>query len=214
MSMIVWILLGLALGLIARKIVSTTGEGTVVDILLGIVGAVVGGGRFKLFGGAGMTGFDIDRIYSAGAAVIGAIILLALYHAFFRRRNLRSQPSPAIWRDRSVERLQHHSGHGPRHFCHRECNNQRCPAEQAALGDPIWTRTVSSVPQRRWPATSNKRWARRSATRRRLRMARQRPPKERFRMPSVASKIQSGESPGEADAVRGQPPAGKSSRRN
>jgi uncharacterized membrane protein YeaQ/YmgE (transglycosylase-associated protein family) len=41
MSMIVWILLGL--GLIASKIVSTTGEGTVVDILLGIVGAVVGG---------------------------------------------------------------------------------------------------------------------------------------------------------------------------
>ena len=43
MSMIVWILLGLGLGLIASKIVSTTGEGTVVDILLGIVGAVVGG---------------------------------------------------------------------------------------------------------------------------------------------------------------------------
>jgi uncharacterized membrane protein YeaQ/YmgE (transglycosylase-associated protein family) len=84
MSMIVWILLGLGLGLLASKLVSTTGEGTVVDILLGIVG----GWMFNLFGGTGMTGFDIGSVYSAGAAVIGAIILLALYHAFFRRRML------------------------------------------------------------------------------------------------------------------------------
>jgi uncharacterized membrane protein YeaQ/YmgE (transglycosylase-associated protein family) len=48
MSMIVWILLGLVLGLIASKIVSTTGEGTVVDILLGIVGVVIGGWLFNL----------------------------------------------------------------------------------------------------------------------------------------------------------------------
>ena len=88
MSMIVWILLGLGLGLLASKLVSTTGEGTVVDILLGIVGGVVGGWMFNLFGGTGMTGFDIGSVYSAGAAVIGAIILLALYHAFFRRRML------------------------------------------------------------------------------------------------------------------------------
>jgi uncharacterized membrane protein YeaQ/YmgE (transglycosylase-associated protein family) len=88
MSMIVWILLGLGAGLIASKIVSTTGEGTIVDILLGIVGAVVGGWLFNLFGGTGMTGFDIDSIYSAAAAVIGTIILLMLYHAFFRRRML------------------------------------------------------------------------------------------------------------------------------
>jgi uncharacterized membrane protein YeaQ/YmgE (transglycosylase-associated protein family) len=88
MSMIVWLLLGLGLGLLASKLVSTTGEGTVVDILLGIVGGVVGGWMFNLFGGTDMTGFDIGSVYSAGAAVIGAIILLALYHAFFRRRML------------------------------------------------------------------------------------------------------------------------------
>ena len=88
MSMIVWILLGLGLGLLASKLVSTTGEGTVVDILLGIVGGVVGGWMFNLFGSTGMTGFDIDSIYSAAAAVIGTIILLMLYHAFFRRRML------------------------------------------------------------------------------------------------------------------------------
>ena len=88
MSMIVWILLGLASGLIASKIVSTTGEGTVVDILLGIVGAVIGGWLFNLFGGTGVTGFNIGSVYSAGIAAIGVIILLALYHAFFRRRML------------------------------------------------------------------------------------------------------------------------------
>jgi len=86
MSMIVWTLLGL--GLIASKIVGTTGEGTMVDILLGIVGAIGGGWLFDLFGGNGATNFLIDSICSTDAAVIGAIILLALYHAFFRRRML------------------------------------------------------------------------------------------------------------------------------
>lgn len=88
MSVIVWILLRLGLGLLASKVVSTTGEGTVVDILLGIVGAVVGGWLFNVFGGAGVTGFQIGSLYSAAAAVIGAVIFLALYHAFFRRRML------------------------------------------------------------------------------------------------------------------------------
>jgi len=88
MSMIVWILLGLVLGLVASKIVSTTGEGTVVDILLGIVGAVIGGWLFTLFGGSGLSGFNLDSVYSAGVAAIGAIVALALYHAFFRRRML------------------------------------------------------------------------------------------------------------------------------
>ena len=88
MSMRVWILLGLGLGLLASRVVSTTGEGTVVDILLGIVGAVVVGWLFNLFGGTGIKGFDIGSLYSAAAAVIGAVIFLALYHAFFRRRML------------------------------------------------------------------------------------------------------------------------------
>ena len=86
--MIVWMLLGLALGLIASRVVSTTGEGTVVNILLGIVGAVIGGWLSNLFGGTGVSGFNIDSVYSAGVAAIGAIILLAFYHAFFRHRML------------------------------------------------------------------------------------------------------------------------------
>ena len=88
MLLIIWIVLGIALGLIASKIVSTTGEGTVVDILLGIVGAVIGGWLFDLFDGSRLTSFNLQSVYSAGIAAIGAIIALALYHAFFRRRML------------------------------------------------------------------------------------------------------------------------------
>jgi uncharacterized membrane protein YeaQ/YmgE (transglycosylase-associated protein family) len=86
MSVIVWTLLGLGLGLLASKVVSTTGEGTVVDILIGIVGAVVCGWLFNLFVGTGVSGFNIDSFYSAAAAVIGAVIFLLLYHVFLRRR--------------------------------------------------------------------------------------------------------------------------------
>jgi uncharacterized membrane protein YeaQ/YmgE (transglycosylase-associated protein family) len=86
--MIVWILLGFVLGLTTSKVVSTTGEGTVVDILLGMVGAVIGGWLFTLLGGGAATGFNIDTVQSAGIAASGAIILLALYHAFLRRRML------------------------------------------------------------------------------------------------------------------------------
>ena len=88
MLLIIWIVFWVVLGLIASKIVSTTGEGTVVDILLGIVGAVIGGWLFDLFDGSRLTGFNLQSIYSAGTDAIGAIIALALYHAFFRRRML------------------------------------------------------------------------------------------------------------------------------
>jgi uncharacterized membrane protein YeaQ/YmgE (transglycosylase-associated protein family) len=88
MLLIIWIVLGVVLGLIASKIVSTTGEGTVVDILLGIVGAVIGGWLFDLFDGSRPTGFNHQSAYSAGVAAIGAVIALVLYYAFFRRRIL------------------------------------------------------------------------------------------------------------------------------
>jgi uncharacterized membrane protein YeaQ/YmgE (transglycosylase-associated protein family) len=88
MSMIVWILLGLGVGLITSQIVTTTGEGTVVDVLLGVFGAIVGGLLFNIFGNTGVSGFDIFSLYSVAVAVTGAIVSLAIYHAFFRRRML------------------------------------------------------------------------------------------------------------------------------
>ena len=83
MSFLVWILLGLVSGFIASKIVNKTGEGLFLDIILGIVGAIVGGWLFSLVGGHGVTGFNL---YSIFVAVIGAIVVLVVYHALFRRK--------------------------------------------------------------------------------------------------------------------------------
>jgi uncharacterized membrane protein YeaQ/YmgE (transglycosylase-associated protein family) len=63
--------------------VNKTGEGVLLDIVLGIVGAVVGGFLFSLVGTAPVTGFNI---YSVIVAVIGAIVVLVIYHAMVGRR--------------------------------------------------------------------------------------------------------------------------------
>ena len=78
MSILGWIVLGLIAGWIASKLVNKTGEGLVLDIVLGIVGAIVGGFLFTTFGAAGVTGFNI---YSMIVAVIGAVVVLMIYHA-------------------------------------------------------------------------------------------------------------------------------------
>ena len=83
MSIIGWILLGLISGFIASKIVNKSGEGFFLDIILGIVGAIVGGFIFTAVGASGITGFNI---YSMVVAVIGAIVVLVIYHAVAGRR--------------------------------------------------------------------------------------------------------------------------------
>lgn len=82
MSFIAWIVLGLIAGFIASKIVNKSGEGLLLDIILGIVGAIIGGYLFQTFGMVGVTGVNI---YSILVAVVGAVIFLLLYHALFRR---------------------------------------------------------------------------------------------------------------------------------
>ena len=82
MSIIGWIVLGLIAGFIASKIVNKTGEGVFLDIILGIVGALVGGFLFAQFGAEGVTGFNL---YSMFVAVIGAIVVLLIYHAVVGR---------------------------------------------------------------------------------------------------------------------------------
>ena len=84
MSILAWIVLGLLAGFIGSKLVNKTGEGVVLDIILGIVGAVAGGYLFNLFGASGVTGLNL---YSLLVAVVGAALLLVAYHAI-RRRNL------------------------------------------------------------------------------------------------------------------------------
>jgi uncharacterized membrane protein YeaQ/YmgE (transglycosylase-associated protein family) len=83
MSIIAWLILGLIAGFIGSKIVNKSGEGVVLDIVLGIVGAVVGGFLFSFFGAAPVTGLNI---YSLIVAIIGAIVVLWIYHAIFGRR--------------------------------------------------------------------------------------------------------------------------------
>jgi uncharacterized membrane protein YeaQ/YmgE (transglycosylase-associated protein family) len=82
MSILAWIILGLIAGFIASKLVNKRGDGLFVDILLGIVGAFLGGWLFNRFGMAGVTGLNL---YSMLVAVVGAVIFLLIYHAFFRR---------------------------------------------------------------------------------------------------------------------------------
>ncbi len=82
MGIIAWLILGLIAGFIGSKIVNKTGEGLVLDIVLGVVGAVVGGFIFNFFGHSGVTGLNL---YSLLVAVIGAVVVLWLYHAVVRR---------------------------------------------------------------------------------------------------------------------------------
>ncbi len=85
MSIIGWIVFGLIAGFVASKIVNKTGEGALLDIVLGVVGAVVGGFLFNLVGAAGVTGFNI---WSMVVAVVGAVVLLGIYHAIIHRRSI------------------------------------------------------------------------------------------------------------------------------
>jgi uncharacterized membrane protein YeaQ/YmgE (transglycosylase-associated protein family) len=82
MSFIVWIVLGLIAGFIASKIVNNSGEGLLLDIVLGIVGAVVGGWLFNQFGMPGVSGLNL---YSVLVSVVGAALFLIVYHAITRR---------------------------------------------------------------------------------------------------------------------------------
>jgi len=81
MSIIAWIILGLIAGFVASKIVNRTGEGVVLDVLLGIGGAVVGGWLFHIFGMSGVTGLNL---YSMVVATLGAAVFLVVYHGLFR----------------------------------------------------------------------------------------------------------------------------------
>jgi uncharacterized membrane protein YeaQ/YmgE (transglycosylase-associated protein family) len=86
MSIIAWLVLGLIAGFIGSKIVNKSGEGVFLDIILGIVGAVVGGYVFTMFGASGVNGFNI---YSLLVAVVGSILVLVIYHAVTGRRSAR-----------------------------------------------------------------------------------------------------------------------------
>jgi len=86
MSLLGWIFFGLISGFIASKVVNNRGEGCLVNIALGLVGALVGGLIFSEIGGSSITGFNL---YSILVAIVGAIVVLLIYHAVTGRRGLR-----------------------------------------------------------------------------------------------------------------------------
>jgi uncharacterized membrane protein YeaQ/YmgE (transglycosylase-associated protein family) len=81
MSFVAWIILGLIAGFIGSKLVNKRGDGLILDIVLGVVGAIVGGWLFNTFGASGVTGLNL---YSLLVAVVGAVVVLVVYHAIRR----------------------------------------------------------------------------------------------------------------------------------
>ncbi len=81
MGILAWIVLGIVSGFVASKIVNKSGEGLLLDLVLGIIGAVVGGWLFSMFGHSGVTGLNL---YSFLVAIIGAVLVLVIYHAIRR----------------------------------------------------------------------------------------------------------------------------------
>jgi uncharacterized membrane protein YeaQ/YmgE (transglycosylase-associated protein family) len=81
-GILTWIFIGLIAGIIAKMVMGDS-LGWIMTILLGILGAFVGGWVFSLFGGPGVTGFNLVSILVAAA---GAIIGLFIYGLVARRR--------------------------------------------------------------------------------------------------------------------------------
>lgn len=76
MSILLWIILGALSGWIASMIMRTNeSQGTLGDIVLGVVGAVVGGIVLTFFGQPGVTGFNM---YSMFVAILGSVLVIWL----------------------------------------------------------------------------------------------------------------------------------------
>jgi uncharacterized membrane protein YeaQ/YmgE (transglycosylase-associated protein family) len=83
MSILAWLVVGLIAGFLASKVINKSGSGLVMDIVLGVVGALVGGFIFNAIGHSAPTGINL---YSIFVAFIGSVVVLLIYHAVFRRR--------------------------------------------------------------------------------------------------------------------------------
>lgn len=83
MGIILWIIFGALAGWIASLIVGTNGrQGAGMNILVGIIGAVIGGFIARQLGTSGVTGFNVSSLV---IAVIGSVILLGIYKAISPR---------------------------------------------------------------------------------------------------------------------------------
>ncbi len=84
MGIISWIVLGGIAGWLASMIMKRNDQmGCIMNIIAGIVGAAVGGWVFSLFGGQGVTGFNLPSLL---VAFVGAVIVLAIVNLIFRKK--------------------------------------------------------------------------------------------------------------------------------
>jgi len=84
MGILLWILFGLIVGVIAKFLMPGGGQrGIIITIVLGIVGALLGGWIGSLLGLGGITGFDVRSML---IAIGGAMLVLAIYRLVVRRR--------------------------------------------------------------------------------------------------------------------------------
>jgi uncharacterized membrane protein YeaQ/YmgE (transglycosylase-associated protein family) len=81
MSILARIVIGFLAGFIGSKLVNKTGKGIGLDIVLGIVGASVGGFVFNALGHPGVTELNL---YSLFVAVVSSVMFLVMYHTIFR----------------------------------------------------------------------------------------------------------------------------------
>ena len=86
MSIVGWIIFGAVTGWLGSLLVNKQGEGCILNIALGLVGALVGGFIFSAIGGSSVTGFNL---YSMFVAIMGAVIVLVVWHAVTGNRTLR-----------------------------------------------------------------------------------------------------------------------------
>jgi uncharacterized membrane protein YeaQ/YmgE (transglycosylase-associated protein family) len=85
MSIVAWLVVGLLAGWIGSMLVNRRGEGSLMDIALGVIGAFVGGFLFQLSGYAGLGGVNL---YSILVAVVGSLVVLIVYHTIVGPRML------------------------------------------------------------------------------------------------------------------------------
>ena len=82
MGILSWIIVGGLAGFVASKLMKGTGSGLLMNIIIGIVGAFIGGLIVNLLGGSGVTGFNL---WSFAVSVLGAVVLLGIVRLFQRR---------------------------------------------------------------------------------------------------------------------------------
>ena len=86
MSILGWVIFGLITGFVGSKVVNSRGEGCLINIALGLMGALVGGFIFRQLTGFNAFHFNLVSMF---VAIIGAIVVLIIYHAITGQRGIR-----------------------------------------------------------------------------------------------------------------------------